>query len=83
MHGEPDCDLFACMTKISRRTATALALIFSPLMLSGCLVGTAVSVAGDVVEGAVNVTGDVAEGAVNTAGAVIPGGDDEDDEKDD
>ena len=69
--------------KISiRQTATALALILSPMMLGGCLAATAVSVAGNVVEGAVNVTGDVAEGAVNTAGAVIPDGDDEDDKDD-
>lgn len=62
-----------------RATATALAIVCAPVMLGGCLVGTAVSVAGNVVEGAVNVTGDVAEGTVNTVGAVIPGGDDEDD----
>lgn len=68
------------MTNISRRMATALTLILSPVVLAGCL---AVSVAGDVVEGAVNVTGDVAEGAVNTVGAVIPDGDDEDEDKED
>ncbi|MEM9738678.1 MAG: NF038104 family lipoprotein [Pseudomonadota bacterium] len=63
-----------------RRYATAIALIVSPLALSGCL---AASVAGNVVEGAVNITGDVAEGAVNTTGAVvgaaIPDGDKDDD----
>ncbi|MCI4643253.1 MAG: hypothetical protein MRY64_00540 [Hyphomonadaceae bacterium] len=67
------------MLKSSRRMATALALILSPLLLGGCL---AASIAGNVVEGAVNVTGDVAEGAVNTAGAVVPDGDDEKDEDD-
>lgn len=67
------------MSRLLRRLAAVSAVFFSLAALSGCVVGTAVSVAGDVAEGAVNVTGDVAEGAVNTVGAVLPGG--EDDEK--
>lgn len=70
------------MTRPLRALAPLAAMILAPFILSGCLVGTAVSVAGDVVEGAVNVTGDVAEGAVNTVGAVIPDGDDEDEDED-
>ncbi len=55
-------------------------LVAAPLLLSGCLVRTAVGVAGDVAEGAVNVTG-------AAVGAVVPDGkkdkkkkDDEDDD---
>ena len=70
-----------------KRTFSSLAfaslLLLALPALSGCLVGTAVSVAGDVVEGAVNVTGDVAEGAVNTADAIIPDGEDEDEKPED
>lgn len=49
------------------RIAAALVL-FSPFILGGCIVGTAVSVAGDVAEGAVKTTGAV-------VGAAIPDGD--------
>ena len=37
-------------------------LVAAPLLLSGCLVRTAVGVAGDVAEGAVNVTGAIVTG---------------------
>ena len=54
------------------RYASAALVLVSPLLLSGCLVasavGTTVSVAGDVAEGAVNTTGAV-------VGAAIPDGD--------
>ena len=60
---------------MTRFIAASLILI-TPALLSGCIVGTAVSVAGDVAEGAVNVTG-------AAVGAVIPDGDkDERDKKD-
>ena len=51
-------------------------LVAAPLLLSGCLVRTAVGVAGDVAEGAVNVTG-------AAVGAVVPDGNKDKKKKDD
>ena len=51
-------------------------LVAAPLLLSGCLVRTAVGVAGDVAEGAVDVTG-------AAVGAVVPDGKKDKKKKDD
>lgn len=59
----------------------ALALLFSAILLQGCVVTTAVGVAGDVVEGAANVTVGTVKTTGKVAGAVLPGGGD--DESDD
>lgn len=41
-----------------------LLALSSPVLLGGCIVGTAVHVAGDVAEGAVNVTGAAVDAAI-------------------
>ncbi|WP_143435387.1 NF038104 family lipoprotein [Henriciella aquimarina] len=46
------------------RYRSALLLLATPLLLSGCIVGGAVRVAGDVAEGAVNVTGAAVDAAI-------------------
>ena len=51
-------------------------VLVAPLLLSGCLVRTAVGVAGDVAEGAVNATGAAVD-------AVTPDGDDKKENKKD
>ena len=56
------------------RLKTLSLIAAAALILSGCLVRTAVGVAGDVAEGAVNTTGAAVD-------AVTPDGDDKDDRK--
>lgn len=56
------------------RLKTLALVTAASLMLSGCLVRTAVGVAGDVAEGAVNATGAAVD-------VVTPDGDDKDKKK--
>jgi hypothetical protein len=63
-----------------RRTAALLALLAALPALGGCIAYSVASTAVDVTTGVVGTAVDVTTGAVD---AVIPGGEDDEDKKDD
>lgn len=58
------------------RFSLALAILFAPISLGGCVVGTVVNAASETVEGAVGITGAAVD-------AAIPDGKKKKDRKDD
>lgn len=62
------------------RFACLIALL---TLTQGCVVGTAVGLAGDVVEGTAKTSVGVVKTTGKVAGAVLPGGGDDDEDRDD